>query len=488
MSRNKKPKSLDGRKVLQEYVRRFGDYQELTQDHGEINPRTFRFMDNLFPEQRAFLDDPSPLKAAVCSRRAGKTTATAFYMIRECLLYPNSVVAYIALTRTSARRILWSMLKQANRNYALGAKFYNTNLECLFPNGSQIILTGASDEGDIDRLRGLSYRLVVLDEAGSFAGHIVELVEEVIEPGLVDVQGSLVLIGTPTASCSGLFHEATTGLRPDWSVHHWTILDNPYVPDARPWLEKRMKLRGWDESNPVYLREWCGKWVRSDDSLIYRYQDENLIDHIPDDRDLEYILAVDIGWHDATAFATIGFSRNHPEVYVVDCFKQVKMLPSDIADTIRQLNEEYGYVQMVMDTAGAGKNLAEEFKQRKGLPIKPAEKKRKNAFIEMLQDDLRTGRLKVDRSCTQLLSEWDLLQWHETRQKEDDRFPNHCADAVLYAWREAKHWCYEPLNEGPKPGTPEYEQYQMDRYWDALQEKISNTEEIPWFENAISLN
>lgn len=484
----RKPKTLDGRKLQQEFVRRFGEYQHLTTKEAKVNPRTFRFMEALFPQQRALLDDPSPLKAAVCSRRAGKSTAAAYYMIRECLLYPHSVVAYIALTRTSARRILWSLLKQANRAYALGAKFYNTNLECVFPNGSQIILTGASDEGDIDRLRGLSYRLVVLDEAGSFAGHIVELVEEVIEPGLVDVQGSLLLIGTPTASCSGLFHEATTGIRPDWSVHHWTILENPYVPGAQSWLDNRMKLRGWDENNPIYLREWRGKWVRSDDSLIYRYTEDNLIDELPEGVELEHILAVDLGWHDATSFATIGFNRNRPEVYVVDCWKQSKMLPSDIAETIHQLNQEYNYVQMVMDTAGTGKSLAEEFKQRKGLPIKAAEKKRKNAFIELLQDDLRTGRLKIKRNCEQLLSEYDLLQWHETRMKEDDRFENHCADSVLYAWREAKHWCYEPLTRLPEPGTPEFEQYQMDQYWEAKRDELAGKENAPWFENTIRLN
>jgi hypothetical protein len=143
---------------------------------------------------------------------------------------------------------------------------------------------------------------------------------------------------------------------------------------------------------------------------------------------------------------------------------------------------------MVMDTAGTGKSLAEEFKQRKGLPIKAAEKKRKNAFIELLQDDLRTGRLKIKRNCEQLLSEYDLLQWHETRMKEDDRFENHCADSVLYAWREAKHWCYEPLTRLPEPGTPEFEQYQMDQYWEAKRDELAGKENAPWFENTIRLN
>ena len=140
------------------------------------------------------------------------------------------------------------------------------------------------------------------------------------------------MIGTPTAACSGFFYEASTGLRPGFSQHHWTILENSYIPHAGEYLDKKRESKGWGDDNPVYLREWCGRWVRSDDSLVYRYHSHNIVDGLPDDHDFEYILGVDLGYHDATAFVVMAYSRDLPYVFIVDCQKQSKMLPTDIAE------------------------------------------------------------------------------------------------------------------------------------------------------------
>ena len=85
------------------------------------------------------------------------------------------------------------------------------------------------------------------------------------------------MIGTPTAACSGFFYEASTGLRPGFSQHHWTILENKYIPHAGEYLDKKKHSKGWADDHPVYLREWCGRWVRSDDSLVYRYHSHNTL-------------------------------------------------------------------------------------------------------------------------------------------------------------------------------------------------------------------
>ena len=250
-------KQYDADSILKEYVRRFGDTSSL-EDTRELGHRTFKWRNDLFDYQLGFIDDESQIKTALCSRRSGKTYASCYYLLEEASRYPDIICAYIALTRRSAKRLMWTELKRADRKYMLNIKFNNAELVAELKNGSQIILAGADDEAEVDKLRGSAYRLVIIDEAASFGPHLSVLIEEVLEPALVDHNGTLAMIGTPAAHCSGIFYEATTGIRPEYSKHSWTIMENPHIPHAEEWLDRRRKQKRWTDDNPIYQREWQG--------------------------------------------------------------------------------------------------------------------------------------------------------------------------------------------------------------------------------------
>ena len=244
----KSPPKHDARAVVREYIKRFGDPDALEEDKGVAKDRSYRWQEDLFEQQLAFINDPASFKTALCSRRSGKTYAACYYLIETASRYPDSISAYIALTRNSAKRLMWMELKRANRRYHIGMHFNNSELIATLPNRSQIVLTGANDEADIDKLRGSAYHLVILDEAASFGRHLEELVEEVLEPALIDHNGTMAMIGTPNAACSGMFFRATTDESEGYSNHHWTILENPHIPHAEKWLARRMKQKHWDET------------------------------------------------------------------------------------------------------------------------------------------------------------------------------------------------------------------------------------------------
>ena len=474
----KQPESYASRQVLKEFVKRFGDANALKEESAASKDRSYRWQEDLFEHQLAFINDPSSFKTALCSRRAGKTYASCYYLIETASKHPDSLSAYIALTRTSAKRLMWMELKRANRRYHIGMRFNNSELVATLPNNSQIILTGANDEADIDKLRGSAYRLVILDEAASFGAHMEELVQEVLEPALIDHNGTLAMIGTPNASCSGMFFHATTNPAFGYSNHHWTIMDNPHIPHAKDWLEKRMRQKKWDDTNPVYLREWRGQWIRSEDSLVYKYSEEkNFYDEVPyHEYDFDFILGVDLGYEDATAFVVGAYSPELPYFFVVDTFKQSKMLPSEIAIKIQEYNEMYNFTSIVADTGGLGKSIVEEFRQRWALPIKAAEKRNKAAYIELMNSDLAAGNILVNE-LSDLVDEWRLLQWDEDRRKEDGRFDNHLSDACLYAWRESKHFTHEEELLPPQMGSPEFHKEWEQRYWAGVADKIEDTSE-----------
>ena len=479
-------KTFDSRSVLQEIIKRGGDLSALSDEPQIADARTFRWKEDLFDYQLKFIEDPASFKTAVCSRRAGKTYGACFYLIETAMTYPDSLCAYVALTRSSAKRLMWRELKRASRKYMLGIKFNNSELIATLKNDSQIILTGANDEADIDKLRGSSYRLVILDEAGSFGPHMDELVEEVLEPALVDTQGTMVMIGTPIAACAGMFYNAATIPSYGYSNHHWTIRDNPHIPHAEDWLNRRMGQKGWTKEHPVYLREWCGKWVKSDDSLIYRYSAErNIYETLPSDEyDFEYILGIDLGYDDPSAFVVGAFCRHLPDFYVIETHKESRMIPKEIAERISYYQEMYHFTRIVADTGGLGKQIVKEFNKHYGLAVHAAEKKDKFGFIELMNSDMLTGRVKVLQGCG-LIAEWELLQWDDDRKKEDGRFENHLADACLYAWRESRHFAYESRFRIPALGSPERFDWEEKRHLEQLEAKIldENNGDKSWWQS-----
>lgn len=473
----------DKRAALTEVIKRFGDSSEVS----KVEPitRTFNFSKDLFDKQLGLINDESKLKAALCGRRAGKTYSVCYYLIQEAYRLPDSICAYVALTRPSAKRLMWQEMKRANRRYNLGLRFNNAELVVTCPNNSQIFLAGANDEGDIDKLRGSAYRLVVLDECASFGPHIESLVEEVLEPALIDHDGTMVLIGTPNAACSGLFHYATTNPNSGYSVHHWTVLDNPHVPDAKEWLKRRMQRKGWGEDHPIYLREWCGRWVQSYDSLVYPFaEDKNIYTEPPSD--VNFVLGVDLGYEDATAFVIGAYSSDSPAFYIVDCKKESHLIPAEIAEEIRFYISRYNPSSIVMDTGGLGKSIAEEMKKRHGLPIRYAEKRNKAAYIELMGSDMRLGHVKVAPNSP-IIDEWKLLQWDEDKRKEDGRYENHLCDAALYAWRESRHYLHKSVMPSMEVGSDEYWKAQEEKMWNQVASKLEDSSEA-WWENRWELN
>jgi len=480
-----KKSTYQPREVLAEYVRRFGDLEELN-PAPQTSERAFKFKNDLFKEQKDFIDDPSQFKAALCSRRAGKTYSACFYLIEVASTHPECLCAYLALTRNSAKRLMWSELKRANRKYMLGMRFNNTELICTLPNESKIMLTGANDSEAVEALRGSPYRLVIIDECASFGKNISVVVDEIITPSLVDHHGTLAVIGTPSASCTGHFFDATTNPEFGYSVHKWTIRDNPHIPHAVEWLEQRKKQRKWDDNHPAYLREWCGKWVKSRDALVYKYTNNNLISHVPEE-DLEYIIGVDLGWADATAIIIGGFSERTNKFYITDCHKESKMLPAEISEMLKEIIEIYEPTSVVCDTGGLGKSIVEEMRARYGLPIKAAEKKNKASYIEIMNSDLNANCVMVMQGLP-LLEEWDILQWDDSFRKEDKRFDNHLSDAALYAYRESRHYIDTNDSDSPEKGSKRYYAQLEEQVIQSIEQKIYDEENKPWWEESSWMN
>lgn len=436
------------------------------------------FVPGLFQKQWDFINDPSKFKALLCGRQAGKSTTAASYLCLEAHKNPDVRVLYIGLTRKSAKNVIWKDLKLLNKQHKLKIKFNNTDLTGVFPNGSEFFLFGANDEGAAETIRGMRFKLVLIDEVASFRSHLSYLIDEILIPTLIKEQGTLGLIGTPSAACTGPFFDACLP-NSEYSKHGWTILDNPFIPHAREWLEDYRIKKGWSLDNQVYLREWRGMWIKSDDSLCYHYNPEkNGIDVLPHNKEpWSYTLGIDIGYNDATAWV-IGAWREHESTfYVTETYKQSKLTVDEIMNKTKQFIDKYNPYSVVMDSGGGGKLVAESFMKRYQVNIKPAQKKDKKDFIEQMNADFSSQRIKVIKTNKQLIEEWETVQWDEDYQREDERFVCDLADAALYTWRESVHYAMRPKEEKPKKGSIEYYKKLTDDLEAAAMEHFTKLEE-----------
>jgi len=405
----------------------------------------------LTEHQRRFILDPATRKAALCSRRAGKTHSLLAYFIRVALERPDSKSLYIALTQGSGRKIIWDELKRINRDVGMGIEFRDSPpFEARFQNGSILYLEGAETEADIEKFNGQKFALVGIDESGSFPPHLEKMVREVLTPCLMDLRGTMVLIGTPQDHCRGLFHDITNTTKlPGWSVHRWTWRNNPYVP--QDWVDEECAAQGIAQDSPLYERAYNGRWVREDASLMYPFDPaKNGYETLPlFATEWHYCIGVDLGFHDDTAFAVAGWTEDSPTLWGMETVKRPKMSYERIGDDLMAIIGTKKNYQVCMDTGGLGKTIAESLTRRLGIHIKPAIKTEKLAHAAMLRADLRNGKVKV-KLGSPLIDEWDQLQLTEDG-KEDPTVPNHLSDAFLYAYRQARHyWGKTP----EKPKTP----------------------------------
>jgi len=438
--------------------------------------------DKTFPEQDAFVQDKAQFIAALCTRRAGKTNALALRFVRTMRSNPGSTSRYIALTRDSAKEIMWPVLHEVDERFKLGAVFLEGNLSMVLPNGARLRLFGADMKNFIRRLKGVKSPAIAIDEAQDFGPHIEQLIDDVLEPSLADYKDSwLALTGTPGPLPRGLFYDITSSKARGFSLHKWSLYDNPYMPNPRGFVARLKEKKGWDDRTPTLLREYGGQWVLDMDSLLIHYKPEqNHYDLLPI-LHWNYILGVDIGHKDADALAVIAWSEQTPNIYLVEEKITAGQDITQLAEQIQIMMGKYDIAKIVMDEGALGKKIAEEIRRRKQIPVQPADKARKFENVAFLNDWLRQGKFKAPKSSRFAQDSYQLQIDHDKTTPDKlvvkKGFHSDIIDAVLYAFRESPAYTYTKPVEKPKYGTKQWAESQTTEMEHAAEEFFSAQED-----------
>lgn len=489
----------DRRLILEELARR--------QSARQVSAGAMQaIVDELYDKQRRVATSKSRHIAALGSRRAGKTEMWPRIASTKALSTPRALVRVWSHARLRAKELLWNRIRYLVGRHGLKCKMNEVELSFRFENDSEIRLVGADKDKEIQKKRGDSSLAEIVLEAQNFGSLLRPLVEDVIQPSLIDLRGTVYLEGTPGPICAGYWYDITGGndsgdvwqsLGPKevsmFEVHRLTMLDNPFIPHARIEMEEMKARKGWADDNPTYLREWLGRWVNDLGSLYYSFDLLRNTYHPgtvqPWGPGWSHVLGWDLGGKDDMALVIWGWHEKDPTLYEVFSWKKPGALSNEVVEVIEEQERRKGLniIKKVADTQGGGRMYVDDVMSRYNHSFENAKKSSKYDHVMLMNDDFVTGRIKVllgsplQEELIALMRDpdWDPKkpEYKDKPPTEDASCPNHCTDAGLYAHRAAYH--YLPRVDPPKKTSV----YEADEYEKQAIRKFKERSSRDWFDD-----
>ena len=419
----------------------------------------FRLQKRLFDKQKdVFNDFISKRKCSMCSRRAGKTEEATDEMLKVAAI-PNSPVLYINLTFDNAIKQTYDkVLAEAERVDLKITKKSKSEGYIEFENGSSILFKGNKDKGEADKMQGFHYRLVIIDEAQSQC-NMVYLIDTIITPMLTDFADSvLYLIGTPPRRKYTYFENAFNNKT--WKHFHWTMADNPFIPDVDAAIKRICEEKGLTVESPLIQREYFGKIAYDTEAQIFKgfqvYSGDIPAEFIPD----HIYGGNDFGFSDYNGVIELEGNVTDKKAYVV--FEK-KFNKSTITEIINQTRTGFEEATMFalkrnksFDLSNRGiytddneKSIAYEMHTTYGLPAWTAYKYDRDLAIEQLAEWCRLGRIVIPEGG-ELADEFEQILHPRDEQDNilpgmDDSYHPDITMALLYAFRQFLFDCGEDL-------------------------------------------
>ncbi len=324
-----------------------------------------------------------------------------------------------------------------------------------FPSGATLSFGYLDSPNDHFRYQGAAFQFVGWDELTQWA---VDTQYRYLFSRLRRLEGTRVPLRVRAATNPG-------GLGHEWVKRRFvdTPEDRRFIPatlEDNPSLDKASYESALSALDPItYAQLRKGEWVRDPSGLVYSSFDEakNTTAAMPmllDDEEWVHVLGCDFGVTDPTAFVVLAFTEHDPNVYVLQSDEWPGLAPSDAADIAKAWEETYRFERIVGDIGGLGKGFEAEWRKR-FTPMVAAKKENKLGYIKLLNGDMYHGRIKIALGTNdKLVADLKTLAWADDKHvKEHPALDNHLPDALLYAWREARHWNWEEREQ--KPATPE---------------------------------
>lgn len=336
-------------------------------------------------------------------------------MLASIILFVRSLESpgiywLVAPTYGQAKELAWNILIKMIPDDLLLKKPNETNLCFIFKNGSEIHLKGADNP---DSLVGRGLKGIVIDEIARIRNH-QRLWEEILRPSLSDYQGWGIFISTPQGK-NYFWQLFVKGQKNEDEFKSWQFKtsDNPFIP--------RSEIKAaQDMMNDRYFRQEYEASFEDYTGLVWPEFSEK--DHMIEPFDIpdwyDTFGCIDTAVSGTTAALKMAVDENGNLVICDEYYEQNKRV-SEVVSKLKDWKVKSWFI----DPASSAKNqvkegniysLHDEYRDY-GIYARHAEND-VNAGINRVAEFLKSKKIKIFRTCKNLLEEISQYHWSEERE------------------------------------------------------------------------
>ncbi|MHA1591190.1 MAG: terminase large subunit domain-containing protein [Candidatus Heimdallarchaeaceae archaeon] len=248
------------------------------------------------PHQKEWHDNPTRFLVAVCGRQIGKTTAAVNELIKRAWNNPNTRNWYVTNDYKQAKRNVWTEIKNWIPKDT-GAKFNESELSIIFPNGSRIELIGVENA---ESLRGAVVHFMILDEYADFPRHIWP---EILSKMMATTEGDVWFIGTPKGMGNDLHDKffLNNSQYTKYKVPACRIEEGSVVGLTSVYAKKSVIQDDLDtDPTETFNQEYLAEFTRPAGTVYFDWPLENFKE-VSYDNNLPLHISMDFGVNDPTS-------------------------------------------------------------------------------------------------------------------------------------------------------------------------------------------
>jgi hypothetical protein len=418
----------------------------------------YRILNQFYDRQREVMQEINHRKRIMCltSRRTGKSTMAAGIIDLVSVKKESDIIYFNRTFANGIKQVFDNVIKYADSVDLKITEKKKSDGYIKFANGSSLQIFGNSNNAEADKARGYKARCVIIDEVGH-QRNLDYLLNEVIYPLMADYEDStLLLLGTP----SRIPHHFSTKIwesDSSFRKYNWSMIENPYIPKAREFIDEICKAKGLSIESPFIQREYFGKIAPDTEAIIFKkrtYLKSDTIAKIKSGeiKITDIVIGVDYGFSDFNSMITLAYNRHEKTSFVIEESKFNRATVSEIIERVKEhhanakeileglrINPE-DHLKIYADTNE--ESITADLMVKHKLPAYNCYKYDKMFAIEMLADELRAGRMTIPKGGV-LDSEMERTLY--ARNDEDDiineidetAFHADAIMALLYASRKA---------------------------------------------------
>lgn len=380
---------------------------------------------------------------------SGKTFLDFYLLpkrIRACT--GKGLIVLLGNTRSTLNRNILDPLRGIYGDSLVGS-INNENEAMLF--GKKVYCLGADKVNQVSKIQGATIEYCYGDEITTWNQEVFEMLKSRLRCENSCFDG--------TCNPKGPDHWLKAFLESDADVYlqEYTIFDNPFLPED--FVRELCK----EYAGTVYYDRFIlGKWALAE-GLLYKFFADKPEPYLFSEPDLfengklkkpfsKITVGIDFGGNKSrTTFVATGFVDGYKQLMLLDsdslpiCTEiNAKQITDKFIEFVRRMQKRYGFVEYTFgDNASSTMVytlMAAADENNLNTTVGGCDKDTILNRVRTIGSLLNTGRLLINRKCTDMINALSTLRWADDKEDEvEDKNVNSCND-----WFDAFSYSFTP--------------------------------------------